>query len=641
MSSVRFRRDIQGLRALAVSAVVIGHAFPQILRGGYVGVDIFFVISGFLISGIIVREIEDDRFSVVNFYRRRICRIMPALIVVLFVTMAAGAFLLGPRGYSELAHTAIGTSLFYSNFSFAKGNGYFDDAVNLKPLLNMWSLAVEEQYYIFFPPLFIALAKWLKPQARGCIILVLILFSLLTAEIWRQFSADVAYYMLPTRAFELLIGALLSLGSFAPIRNASMRAFTSCLGLAMMLTGIIFFTAATPIPGVAALLPCVGAALLIHAGSHGHESFGGALLSAKPIVYIGSISYSYYLWHWPVLAFLRNVIQNDLPPVIAGSALVLSALIAIVSYHAVERPFLSTRNRSLPHFKLGAVAILVMVAICGSVIWFRGLPERFSPSARTFFAGSEDTNKRRDSCHYDGGVRLVPYAASCKFGATGVEPDVAVWGDSHGVELTAYLGEKAAREGRSVRELTSSACPPALNFTFPERPRCAKANSQTLQGLIRDKNIRTVVLVANAERYLDKISLAAGLKKSLMALVVAGKQVIFVKQIPVMPFNVPEKAGLLAQYHLSLNHLGTHRPDAERDLEKRVWPNVTNRNRNVRFYDPKTTLCDVDWCFAYKQGVGLLYYNGEHLGLTGVRFAFHNLAASLYQSPPAAGAGGD
>ena len=263
---MRFRSDIQALRAIAVLSVLFWHTFPNLLRGGYVGVDIFFVISGFLISRMIIHEIEEQRFSILDFYRRRIRRLLPALSVATLFTLIAGYFCLSPQAYRQEARNVISTMLFASNFDFWALTGYFGGVAEQKPLLHMWSLAVEAQFYLLFPPLLWLI--WLRLGYRKSIIVLAVLTatSIVVAEIIRARSPLGAYFLLPARGFELLLGALIATRVFPVIQQPWLRSIISLLGIACILFTICFYSPATPFPGVTALLPCLGAVLVIYAG---------------------------------------------------------------------------------------------------------------------------------------------------------------------------------------------------------------------------------------------------------------------------------------------------------------------------------------------------------------------------------------
>ncbi|MFN7914115.1 MAG: acyltransferase family protein [Vicinamibacterales bacterium] len=630
--SVGIRTDIQGVRALAVLAVIANHAFPSVVTGGYVGVDIFFVISGYLISGIIVRDIEAKRFTIAGFYRRRARRILPALTVVLAVTGLLGFLTLPPRAFAEVASTTISTALFVSNVHFSRLTGYFDGAAEVKPLLHMWSLAVEEQFYLLFPLLLVGI--WTPGHRRRSRAALWALWggSVILMETWQPSVPAAAYYLLPTRAFELLLGVLFGVGAVRPLPAGASRHAASLLGLAMMCAAIVWFTAATPFPGYLALVPCVGAALLLHAGDGQTDTLGGRVLSHPALVYVGAISYSLYLWHWPILAYTRELTSLDLAPAVALGAVAVSLGLASLSYRHVEQPFLSAWGEGLPYLKLAGLQTATIV-LCGSAILVAGgLPQRFSSISIQLFAADMDINKERRRCHNTDSPTFLPYDRTCVFGAPNAVADLAIWGDSHGAELAVYLGERAAERGRAVRELTSSACPPALGFNVRLHVLpCGAVGDAYAHALSTDASIRTVVLTANSVTYDDKPRLIDGIRQSVDTLLAAGKQVILVQQIPVLPFDPPAQAGIFARYGRRYTDLGRLESDVLADSAAfdRFVASQAQRD-GVQVYDPKPALCRASRCAAVGEDGALLYFNGEHLSVTGARYAFKAMADAVY-----------
>ncbi len=377
-----YRPDIDGLRAVAVLLVVFDHLQLHALRGGYVGVDVFFVISGYLIGAILIAEMAAGRFSILDFYERRVRRIFPALLVVLSVCLLFTLFLFTPSELSAFVKTMLTALAFSSNYTFWRQAGYFEIASNFKPLLHTWSLAVEEQFYIVFPLLLAAIHRWWPQRLRAVLWAMAVLsFGLAVWQVQR--SASTAFFLAPYRAWEFLLGVLLAQGAFPAIRAALWRNVWAAVGLAGILLPGFFYTAQTPFPGWAALPPCLGAVLFIAAGDQG-ESWAGRALSTRPIVFVGLISYSLYLCHWPVIVFQNTnrlflpVFRSDwhLKAVLLFASLVLGAL----SWRLVEAPFRKGRLRPArrPLFLLCGSATLVLVAAGGSVLAARGLPGRLS-----------------------------------------------------------------------------------------------------------------------------------------------------------------------------------------------------------------------------------------------------------------------
>lgn len=307
MSLKKFRNDIQGLRAIAVLTVVIFHAWPAMLPGGFIGVDMFFVISGFLIGDIIYRDIASNSFSLLDFYRKRVRRIFPALFVMLLITLVIGFFVLSPVAFKELGRTTVSATLFLSNVDFTLFSGYFDSVAETRPLLHTWSLSVEEQFYIFYPLILMAIVRWLPYLLLPIIGVSVVLLAGLSEWAIHQFTIA-GYFLSPYRAFELLIGAF---AAYAPSPKGR-QTFAASAGLITIILSLVNLTPDSMFPGLNAMFPTVGVALVLWAGRAEHETLVSRLLSVPPIMFFGAISYSLYLWHWPswhICAFSSRIIQ--------------------------------------------------------------------------------------------------------------------------------------------------------------------------------------------------------------------------------------------------------------------------------------------------------------------------------------------
>lgn len=331
------RRDIDGLRALAVIPVVLFHFGFSTFNGGFVGVDVFFVISGFLITTILFREISAQRFSFIDFWARRARRIIPALSVVMLVTLALGWLLLTAKDFAELGRTVRYQSLFISNILFMREDGYFQPASDLKPLLHTWSLAVEEQYYIFFPLLLAVLIRYFRHWRWMLFAVLLVSFGLNIANI--EHKPEFTFFSLPTRAWELLCGAMLAV---IPAPKQAVRPWlyqaVGLAGLAAVLVAVFTFDKSTVFPGWAALLPVLGTTALIWSGAQG-ASLTGRLLSLRPLVWVGLLSYSLYLWHWPVFVYANAISIDGIQPVEAIGWIALALGLAWLSLRYIELPF--------------------------------------------------------------------------------------------------------------------------------------------------------------------------------------------------------------------------------------------------------------------------------------------------------------
>jgi len=393
MTRPKYRPDIDGLRAVAVLSVLAFHLGWGRVAGRFVGVDVFFVISGYLISAIVFSEVAGSSFSVVAFYERRIRRIFPALFGMLIVFSIVASFYLLPTEFVDFAKSLLAAATSSSNFYFWKHSGYFDSPTS-SPLLHTWSLAVEEQFYILFP-IFLVVVRRFFPERLRIAVVVLFIASLTTSVAMVRIDSVAAFYMPYTRAWELLLGTVLSLGMFPRLHSPLMRNVATLAGIGSILFSVVTYNTHTPFPGLAALPPCIGSALIIGAGEFG-PSLVGAVLSWRPFVFIGLISYSLYLWHWPVIILhemgLSVNLQSVLPLSYANRLsafrfdmymeIVFSFVLAILSWRFVERPF---RSRPLrigrrPLFALSAGAMVLVIAFSAAVIFAGGFKGRF-PSA--------------------------------------------------------------------------------------------------------------------------------------------------------------------------------------------------------------------------------------------------------------------
>ena len=421
--ALNYRPDIDGLRAIAVLAVILFHAKVPGFSGGYVGVDVFFVISGYLITSLISVQQDKCKFTLLWFYERRIRRIFPALFVVMFATAVIGWLVMLPNDFKSLGGSIFATSIFCSNILFWWRSGYFDTPAELQPLLHTWSLAVEEQFYLAFPLLMMLLNKTKKVR----VITFLGSFSFLSAAILVFYSPISAFYLFPFRAWELLLGSILALGP-VPLRDhTNLKNYCSALGLAMIFVAIFFFSTRTLFPGVTALLPTVGTALFIWAGED-TLPITNRLTAIRPVVFVGKISYSLYLWHFVLLAFGSYLSVGTISPDRVMILLAFSFALAVLSYYAIEQPI---RRATSPLVQGRALLGLTGSAIAGLALigWTiranEGFETRLPVDQRNQFKLTTAVSK----C----APMSLPRAAAhqfCKFGtASSSEPTFFVWGE--------------------------------------------------------------------------------------------------------------------------------------------------------------------------------------------------------------------
>ncbi|MBI1366011.1 MAG: acyltransferase family protein [Alphaproteobacteria bacterium] len=606
------REDIQGLRAIAVLAVLFFHANEDLLPGGFVGVDIFFVLSGFLITGVLLRPMEGGAFSILDFYRRRIRRLFPALFAMLFAALVAGLVYFPPVLLKSFLESQFFTTLFASNFYFLDKTGYFDLQADLMPLLHTWSLGVEEQFYIFYPLLLWSLYRWARPflipaLALGALVSLGYAQALLTSPL--PGPAELAFYSPFSRAFELFIGALCLFASrrFSPaprIANPASAAALIALAASFLLIG-----PGAPFPGALALAPCLATATLLLA----QKSFAARILAARPLVAIGDMSYSLYLWHWPAFVFARFLAPDS--PIALGVAGAFAFAAAALSWRYVEKPFLDGRARP-PILLLGASAIAASILISLPIYLAHGLPSRFPPRAQAFIAAANDYNHDRKRCHMRSD-RPIPYADTCVYGDNDAKPSVAVWGDSHGAELAPILGAKISTMGLSLRSITMSGCRPE---TLSANPVCARHNARVLSAIKADPAMRTVVLTANLYGDDDFARRSVkGIEETALELEKAGKHVIIVQPIPTFDFDPPSMLALAARAGRNPAEVGMTRARFE-ERSGRIDAELSEFRRlhHIAGVKPSDIYCDAQRCRAYRKGVGALYFNHSHLSMTGV-----------------------
>jgi peptidoglycan/LPS O-acetylase OafA/YrhL len=443
----KYRPDIDGLRALAVVPVCFFHAGLPIFPGGFVGVDVFFVISGYLMASMIGQALSNTTFSFIEFYERRIRRIFPALFAVLAFTACVASLLMPPKLFSDFGNTLVASIIFVSNIVFwRKSANYFDATTDLNPLLHIWSLSVEEQFYILFP-LFLA-AVWYFGRRVTFVLVACAMMASLGLSIWGVANAPTAtFYLLPTRAWELLVGALIALWPVGDIADRTTPTLptwvNSCgglLGLALVLWAVLFFNAETAFPGAAALVPCLGAALLIHFGRDGNNP-AARLLGIAPFTFVGRISYSLYLWHWPLIVFAVKYNLFGRPSFFLRTIIVLiSGIAAYASYRWIEQPF-RRRNGEVSRIGLYAAAATSM-ALVGVVGIFaqtsNGWPERFPSFASIAIEPQfKDEQKFDDSkCFVD---NLPSWGKELCFLSNHSQTKALLWGDSFAMKQRPFL----------------------------------------------------------------------------------------------------------------------------------------------------------------------------------------------------------
>lgn len=469
MTHLKYRADIDGMRAVAVLGVILYHAFPHALPGGFIGVDIFFVISGYLISGILYKGHREGNFSFAEFYARRVRRLFPSLIAVLAICLVYGAVVLLPNEYQQLGkHVAAGT-LFIQNIVFWQESGYFDTAANLKPLLHLWSLAVEEQYYIFFPP--ILLLVWKRKWPLVLILSILLVASMIGNLVMSVQNRASDFFLTPYRAWEFLGGSLLAWWHYARGHEDDIplhRQAFSLGGIILIGLGLIFIHKNNPYPGWRAMLPVAGTLLLLEGGRSSWVN--RRILSNSIMVWIGLISYPLYLFHWPALSFLR-IVKNDKPDNISiWSALAVAFVLTVITYYLIERPIRYSKSKwTIPLL----VAVFVLLGVIGMCFGSGTLNSRVNSKIALI-----DQAIGEKSRPWGEGFQMLWSHGQTYIAKTGGEgPFTLFFGDSNVQQYGPRIIELIKNNhgpSRGVVFLTCGGIPPIPGLTSGEREDCTE-----------------------------------------------------------------------------------------------------------------------------------------------------------------------
>tara|TARA_B110001450_G_scaffold91803_1_gene87049 strand:+ start:280 stop:2190 length:1911 start_codon:yes stop_codon:yes gene_type:complete len=601
---LKYRPEIDGLRALAVVPVILFHAGFELFSGGFVGVDVFFVISGYLITTILIEDIENKRFSLVNFYERRARRILPALFFVMLLCIPFAWIWMMPRQMDEFSQSLIAVSLFSSNILFKQESGYFATASEEKPLLHTWSLAVEEQYYVLFPIFLILFWRFGKNRVFWMIVLIAAISLLMSEWGWRN-KSTANFYLAPTRAWELLAG---SVAAFIAQKNGVQKNnFLALLGLMAIIVSIFVYDESTPFPSLYALVPVIGVMLFILYATK--ESLAAKILSTKAFVGIGLVSYSAYLWHQPIFAFAK--IKGFTSDYIHISLFIITFALAYFSWKIIEQPFRS-------HIAIPKKLILAFSLIGFSFFLFsgylghknNGFPQRLEKAQVVFLDYFENSlpswnyfektgimKKYWDECNFydinshrlkNSTRKPISISPKCTLNISNKEV-LFIWGDSHAQQFSYGIREKLNHRF-AINQIASSGCTPQIVYENSDVDYCLKSNYSALAH-IRKTSPSIVLLAQNADH--DIVTY----KELINEINRHGTSKILVMgPSPHWEIDLPE---LLARNLANVpKRLNKHRTNATIKINNDFIDYFTNY-KNVIFVDVIGEFCDKSGCLTH------------------------------------------
>ncbi len=621
---IKYRSDIDGLRALAVLSVILFHINAKWIPGGFLGVDIFFVISGYLITLILTKEVEaTNKINIVNFYKRRIKRIIPALLFVLIPTFIIGFLLFAPDDLLNLSKSIIWSFFSAANIYFFSSidTGYFAVGSSELPLLHLWSLGVEEQFYILWPFVVLLLLKYVSSiKKRIFITSILFIGSLVWAQSIIIMNHSFAYYMLPTRAWELLAGSIAALLVHSGFRTKGfVSELMAVIGLLAIILSLIFVSESDPVPGIAALPVIIGSTILILSGVS-YQTYIGRILSFKIFVAIGLISYSAYLWHWPILAYLRySLIEIDL--IVAISVVLFTFTMATISYFFIETPLrknnVSTKNVFLWYFIIPAITIITV-----SILTLQSIKQKSEflfpweifdeVSSNILPSGSYQYN-----CNYSISHSGIFNEDRCVFPRNIKKANAFLIGDSNAAHHLGMLRVIAENHGFSIRNATRTACPLIFDGEFDwiaknKRKGCSQYRHTVFKEAIK---YDTVIVGVSWNYYYSKEGFKKRFEKTIDQLSKNVKNVILLGKIPL--FSSYNKECEVRSIRLNNLNCSTRFNNSLNEHESNVWlRKIVKKYQNIKYFDIRNQLCKNGVCSPYLNGKPV-YYNGGHLSMIG------------------------
>ena len=641
--SIAYRPEIDGLRCIAVMVVIFNHLGVPGFEGGYVGVDVFFVISGYLITEIIRSEAELGTFSISSFYRRRIIRLAPAYFTVLFLTALLAVIIMLPAELERFSISALFSTFFAANFYMWHAvGGYFGAGADTAPLLHLWSLAVEEQFYLVWPASLLILVHFLGGRARLCgVIMLLLLLAIVVSEYGAIHYRAAAYYLMPARAFELLIGAALafSANSICAWFPRYVQILNGCIGLGLVVYACVSFSEVTWFPGLHALVPCLGTALIIAFVRRG-DPLIGKVLTSRAFVSIGKISYPAYLWHWPFIAFL-NLYLIEINILVGGAVVVATLVFSAMTYFGVEKPARSLRNASFARVAVAGFVVPAMLSVlfCSSVFLFNGFPSRFNEKLnQRAEAVLAHADIERGRCN-EGPVANPLGPDDCVLGKKKPGVDILLVGDSHANHFSGMIDVLASRAGLRAYDITQSntAFMVGVDRYYERDGEIVKhgnfrSRNEVLRNKIIPKGYDYVVMAGSYVGYYNgllsndsnapsqtetPIVMKEAMSATMRSVIETGAVPIIIKGAPAFDHDISR---------CTLNNLRfgkneeCHLPRKAYEVKFADWSalleSLTEEFDSLVVIDPAEVMCDATWCYSELNDLPL-YKDSNHLNYKG------------------------
>ncbi|CAA2142160.1 acyltransferase family protein [Hyphomicrobium sp. ghe19] len=647
---------VDGLRALAIIAVVAYHAFPGVITGGFAGVDVFFVISGFLITSLVVTEISDGTFSLYRFFVRRARRLLPAAFACVVVVTVLSAFILLPDAFWYYGRSLLAFIGLFSNVFFYLTGGYFSAPALEKPLLHTWSLAVEDQFYLTWPLILMLASPFLSKRTILGLVLLSLGASLWFAEAKVSIDHEFAFFMLPSRAWELLTGAALALvASEIKFGRAASEAL-SIAGIVAVLASFLLLSPHSNFPGLHAAPACFGTVAII-AGCMSQNVLLTRLLSYRPLVFVGLISYSLYLWHWPLLALASYRLERPLDAGEASLIVLISVAVAIFSWRWIERPFRSSRRSAAAtsakaatwglsdgKFVVAALScVAIMAMFAGTIKGMKGFPNRYAAESRRVLSQLVAGNPVRMRC--DGFENVFADDDVCNFGKKrdpGGSYELALFGDSMGDHWAPLVAKYAEHRKLTGRQVTNGGCPLLFDVSIPAETEdkiaeCTSYQTEAKKFVELNPKLKIAVISGFWEKWLWLVNSAAAqhansadragspnlnfdtaLERTVRTFTDRGIKVVMIGQIPIYdPLPIRCIIGAI-ENHRDVATCGKPKAEAldELKLSNAALLRVAAANPGVSVSLPSDFMCQEQRCSPMMDGI-LLYKNGGHVNQFG------------------------